>query len=132
MVASCAPPAGDLAGNPGRCPDWELDQRSFGSQAGAPPTELHQPGPYFLKTATLLMAQQFTNADGLTTRGDNWSVTSFLRGVARDFVRVGNCFSRLLTWPGSTGICVRERRVGFPGWASLPHMPNPNRGRSKG
>ena len=26
VVASCTPPAGDLACNPGMCPDWELNQ----------------------------------------------------------------------------------------------------------
>ena len=32
MVASHTPPTGDLALNPGICPDGELNQRSFGSQ----------------------------------------------------------------------------------------------------
>ena len=26
VVASCAPPTGDLGCNPGMCPDWELNQ----------------------------------------------------------------------------------------------------------
>ena len=38
------PPTGDLACNTGMCPDWELNQRLFGSQAGAQSTESHQPG----------------------------------------------------------------------------------------
>ena len=38
------PPTGDLACNPGMCPDWESNQQSFGSQAHAQSTELHQPG----------------------------------------------------------------------------------------
>ena len=46
VVASHAPPTGDLALNPGMCPDWESDQRPFGSQAGAQSTEPHQPGPH--------------------------------------------------------------------------------------
>ena len=29
-VASCIPPTGDRAHNPGMCPDWESNQRSFG------------------------------------------------------------------------------------------------------
>ena len=51
VVASCAPPTGNLACNPGMCPDWELNRRPFGLQVGARPTEPHQPGPpmYFLK-----------------------------------------------------------------------------------
>ena len=44
VVASRTPPTGDLACNPGMCPDWELNQRLFGSQACAQSTELHQPG----------------------------------------------------------------------------------------
>ena len=40
----CAPPTGDLARNPGTCPDWESNWRPFGSQASAQSTEPHQPG----------------------------------------------------------------------------------------
>ena len=38
-VASLTPPPGDLAGNPGMCPDWELNQRRLGSQAQ--PSSIH-------------------------------------------------------------------------------------------
>ena len=45
VVASHAPPTGDLAHNPGTCPDWEWKQQLFDSQAPAQsPTEPHQPG----------------------------------------------------------------------------------------
>ena len=44
QCASHAPPTGDLAGNPGRCPDWERNQQPFGLQAHAQSTEPHQPG----------------------------------------------------------------------------------------
>ena len=47
VVASHTSPAGDLACNPGVCPDWESNQRPFGSQAHAQSTELHQPGPHY-------------------------------------------------------------------------------------
>ena len=40
---SCTPTA-DLAHNPGMCPDWESNQRPFGSQARAQSPELHQWG----------------------------------------------------------------------------------------
>ena len=40
-----APNWGDLAHNPGMCPDWESNQRPFGLQAGMQSTEPHQPGP---------------------------------------------------------------------------------------
>ena len=44
VVASHVPPSGDLTHNPGTCPDWESNQRPFGSQAGTQSTEPHQPG----------------------------------------------------------------------------------------
>ena len=44
MVAYGASPTGDLAHNPGMCPDWESNQRPLGFQAHAQSTEPHQPG----------------------------------------------------------------------------------------
>ena len=44
VVASHEPPTGDLACNPGMCPDWESNQQHSGLQAGAQLTEPHQPG----------------------------------------------------------------------------------------
>ena len=44
LAASHTPPTRDLASIPGMCPDWELNQQSFSSQAGAQSTEPHQPG----------------------------------------------------------------------------------------
>ena len=44
VIASCMPHTGDLAQNPGICPDREWNQRPFGSQAGTQSTEPHQPG----------------------------------------------------------------------------------------
>ena len=44
VVASHTPPAGDLAGNPGMCPDWESNQRRFDLQDSTQSTEPHQPG----------------------------------------------------------------------------------------
>ena len=44
VVASCTPPTGDLAHNPGMCPDWELNWQPFGLQASTQSTEPHQPG----------------------------------------------------------------------------------------
>ena len=47
MVASQVPPSGDLAHNPGMCPDsdWESNHQPFGSQASTQSAELQQPGP---------------------------------------------------------------------------------------
>ena len=44
VFASHTPPTGDLARNPGMCPDWESNQQPFGSQASPQSTEPHQPG----------------------------------------------------------------------------------------
>ena len=53
------PPAGDLVSNPGMCPDWESNQRPFGSQASTQSTEPHQRGPgNFLKVQWIPMCQQ--------------------------------------------------------------------------
>ena len=43
-VASPIPSTGDLAHNPGMCPDWDSNQRPFDLQAGTHSTEPHQPG----------------------------------------------------------------------------------------
>ena len=44
LVASCTPPTGDLAHNPGMCPDWELNQWPFGLQANTQSTQPYQSG----------------------------------------------------------------------------------------
>ena len=44
VVASHTPHTGDLACNPGMCPDWESNQRPFGSQASAQSSEPYQTG----------------------------------------------------------------------------------------
>ena len=48
VVASHGDPTGDLARNPGMCPDSELNWRLFDLQACAQFTELPQPGVGFL------------------------------------------------------------------------------------
>ena len=45
MVASHMPLLGDLAHNPGMCPEWELNWWPFVLQAVIQSTEPHQPGP---------------------------------------------------------------------------------------
>ena len=47
VVRSHAPPTSDLARNPGMCPDLDLNQQPFGSQASTESTETHQPGPKY-------------------------------------------------------------------------------------
>ena len=54
VVASRMSPTGDLAHNPGMCPDWELNQWPFGSQVVAQSIEWCQPGLFlFLFFLTL-------------------------------------------------------------------------------
>ena len=42
------PQTGDLAYNPGMCPNGESNLWTFGLQAGTQSIELHQPGPNIL------------------------------------------------------------------------------------
>ena len=51
-MRDCMPLIGDLACNAGMCPDWELNQEPFDSQAGTQFTEPHQPGPYYSHSMT--------------------------------------------------------------------------------
>ena len=44
MISPGVLPPGDLAHNPGMCPDCELNRLPFGSQFGAQSSEPHQPG----------------------------------------------------------------------------------------
>ena len=47
VIASHMPLTGDLAHNPGVCPDWEANQGPLGLQANAQSTEPHQPMQHF-------------------------------------------------------------------------------------
>ena len=44
VCTSCIPPTGDLAQDPGMCPDWESKEQPFGSQVSTQSTELYQSG----------------------------------------------------------------------------------------
>ena len=46
VVDSRTPPTGDLARDPGMCPDWELNQQPFALWADAQSTEPHKPGQF--------------------------------------------------------------------------------------
>ena len=48
------PSAGDMACNPGMCPDWELNWQPFGLQAGTQSSEPYQPG---LQTSIILISK---------------------------------------------------------------------------
>ena len=45
VVASHVAPIGDLAHNPGMCPDWESNWRPFGSQPALNPPSYTSQGP---------------------------------------------------------------------------------------
>ena len=64
VVASWAPPTGDLACNSGMCPDWELNWLPFGSQAGTQSTELYQPrhNYHFLRGHIMLTWRTINNS----------------------------------------------------------------------
>ena len=65
--ASHMPATGDLACNPGVCPDWESNRQPFGLQARAESPELHQPGQVwvcFLSYFIILLL--------LVTKGSNF------------------------------------------------------------
>ena len=53
MVTSPMPPTGDLACNPGMCPDWESNWQPFTLQSSAQSTEPHQLGRMRLIFASL-------------------------------------------------------------------------------
>ena len=57
LMCSCChiPNVGDLAINPGMCPDWESNLQPFGSQANAQSTEPQQPGPPFFKSKNMFI-----------------------------------------------------------------------------
>ena len=57
VIASQAPPTGDLAHNPGMCPDWESNRRPFGSKSGTQSTEPHKPG----QVPKILFSQLYKN-----------------------------------------------------------------------
>ena len=44
LVSSRTPSSGNLAHNPGMCPDWESNWQHLGLQARTQSTEVHQPG----------------------------------------------------------------------------------------
>ena len=48
-------PTGDLACNPGMCPDWELNQQPLSLQAGTQFTESHQPGLHWVLKNTIIL-----------------------------------------------------------------------------
>ena len=55
VVELTCPIFGDLACNPGMCPDWESNQQPFGSQANTQSTEPHQSGITVVYTGWIIV-----------------------------------------------------------------------------
>ena len=75
MVASCAPPAGNLACKPGMCPDWESNWQPFGSQAGAESMEPPQPGLIHSLFAHVFICPRVSVVAGLCVTSDFHSLS---------------------------------------------------------
>ena len=62
LVDSCTPPTGDLAHNPGMCPDWESKWWPFGFQSSTQSTEPHHPGqPSFFMFSWLFVLKHLNS-----------------------------------------------------------------------
>ena len=63
------PQTGDLAHNPGTCPDRESNWQPFSSQAGAQSTEPHQPGLYLFYVMYITLFGGMVSCSYLVSRG---------------------------------------------------------------
>ena len=80
-------PHGDLASNPGMCPDWESNPQPFGSQAGTESTEPHQPG--VAEPTSFWCAGRCSNQPSHPTRADLYGFThEFLSGALKSSLRM--------------------------------------------
>ena len=70
VVASCTPPTRGPACNPGMCPDWESNQRTFGLQASSHSTEPHQPGRKYIKIYNFSKSEHFKKENIINNNQD--------------------------------------------------------------
>ena len=119
VVASCMSPTGELAHNPGMCPDWELNLWPFGLQPSTQSTELHQPGQgqHFssLKNKlALLKNQQFSSR-----------LASSLHGKDKEYVFCQHlgCVSTkgLIPWLGAMCFMIMRSKIVSPHDCPLWH-----------
>ena len=94
VVASCTPPTGDLACNPGVYPDRESHQRPFGSQASTQSTESHQPGEFI---AVLNMGIFNCKNKAIFKKKLDWRRKSFLSSYINFYLFLFD-FSQQATW----------------------------------
>ena len=74
VLASCAPPTGDLARNPDMCPDWESSQRSFGLQAGAQSTKPYKQGLLFFPEEQIVWRKTGWEKYFPSEKSNKWTV----------------------------------------------------------
>ena len=83
VVASHAPPTGDLPHNPGMCPDWESKRWLFVSKASVQSTETHQPGlrdasyTLWIQRSLNIRLREDVN-EFPTSREENWTISEQL------------------------------------------------------
>ena len=63
VVASWAPPTGDLACNPGMCPDWESNRWPFGLQAALNPLSYASQGSYWVLSVIYILCIESSWSD---------------------------------------------------------------------
>ena len=103
LVASCMPPTGDLAGNPGMCPDWESNQQPFGSQASTQSTEPHQPGQ-----KGLILKWEGWEDSGFKTCSSDLTETELTWSFLETHYLLSS-ISPQLSWNGSGTVILQER-----------------------
>ena len=84
MVASRGPPTGDLARNPGMCPDWELDRDPFFRRLVLNLLSRTSQGP-----TGILHTHVSTNKTPLTGSEGHSVVYDFLRLISTDLASPG-------------------------------------------
>ena len=135
LVASHMSPTGDMAHNPGMCPDWELNRWPFGLQAPAQSTEPHQPGQYAIciliwmksapKTVLRTWAAVFKGQSDHCQRAFSMQLKSMLLGPT-----IQQHWRGALTWgacpePSFSAQIVSRHQV-------LPHWQNPAKSKRRG
>ena len=80
LVTSRMPPVGDLARNPGMCPDWVLNWQLFDSQADAQSSEPYQAGLSFFQMSVSQSSGSFLKCMGQFS-------TEYLREVLCQFLQ---------------------------------------------